>query len=235
MTILELKEQYQIILNKGAKLEEYLAFEKELISNDNDDYLDFHFYIIGNREKENLYFYLRACFKNRKNKEKISEYLIKKYKEGINDNVLKADVIQILGNIKNPYIKSIVQQEIISPIRDIRYRCIIVLGWIGNSKELPLLNERMVNDPDEELREFGATAMRQIWFNHKNTSDEITKYINNAIRNENSEKALIGMIITLQDLHRKKFGIKESQEGDISGDVIAAKAKAIKYLDTIFK
>lgn len=204
-----------------------------LSSSNSTEMLNYHYLLFKIKEDAILYLRIRSSFEERP-KEIIEPFLLNKLDKEKNIS-LKADVIQLFGVIKSKKILPFIYKNITSPIRDIRYRCIIVLGWVGNSKDLSLLNERMINDSDEELREFGATAMRQIWFNHKKTSDDITKYINNAIRNENSEKALIGMIITLQDLYRKKFGIKESQEGDLSGDAIAAKAKAIKYLDTIFK
>lgn len=72
--------------------------------------------------------------------------------------------------------------------------------------------------------------MRQIWYNHKVTKKAITQFIKNAIEEENNEKTLIGMIITIQDIYKKKLGIKESQYGDISGDVSLAKEKTIKAL-----
>jgi len=122
-----------------------------------------------------------------------------------------------------------------STLRDIIYRCIIVLGWMGKAKDLPTLNERMLNDSDGKLRGFSATAMRQIWYNYKSTKETITRYISDAIRKEENEEAIIGMIITLQDLHKKKFGIKESQYGDVSGDVALAKNRAVADLDKMFK
>ena len=226
-------EEINLTKSDFVPFKKTLQIESLLLSSNSVEILNYHYSLLKIKEDAVLYMRIRSSFEERP-KEIIEPFLLNKLDEE-KDISLKADVIQLLGSIKSTKILPFIYKNITSPIRDIRYRCIIVLGWIGNSKELPLLNERLVNDPDEELREFGATAMRQIWFNHKKTSEEITKYINKTIRNENSEKALIGMIITLQDLHRKKFGIKESQEGDISGDAIAAKAKAIKYLDTIFK
>ncbi|MEI7870066.1 MAG: HEAT repeat domain-containing protein [Candidatus Methylumidiphilus sp.] len=210
-------------------------FKNLLLSSDGTDILDFHFLILGNRKNEYLYHSIRSFFSKRKDKEFVSEFLYNKYQNGITDDILKADVIQILGNLRSKYAYILCINNIRSNLRDIRYRCIIVLGWVGTSIDLPILYERMVNDPDGQLRGFSATAMRQIWYKNKNAKDEITKYLNEAIRKEENEEAIIGMIITLQDLQKKKFGIKESQYGDISGDVVLSKQKAITNLDKMFK
>ncbi|AIY14024.1 HEAT repeat domain-containing protein [Cellulophaga baltica] len=232
MNINTVRAKYKDIIMHGAKLEQYLEFEKDLLSSDESEYLEFHFEIMGNRKKENLYKYIRACFKNRQNKEKVIDFLINKYQQGIDDAILKADLIQILGNLRSKKVKDIISLEMNSSIRDLRYRCIIVLGWLGSTlNDLKLLNECMTTDEDAELRGYSATAMRQIWHNNKTTKNNITEYIKKAIIIENNEKALIGMIITIQDLYKKKLGLKESQYGDISGNVIEAKLKTIKLLN----
>ena len=116
---------------------------------------------------------------------------------------------------------------------DLRYRCIIVLGWVGTAADLVKLNERLVQDKDPNLRGYAATAMRQLWFNHPKTKDEILIYIKEAIVNEKSEEALQGMILTVQDLTKKKLGLKESKYGDVSGDIVVATDKTIEALQKI--
>lgn len=85
----------------------------------------------------------------------------------------------------------------------------------------------MLNDPDGQLRGYAATAMRQIWFNHGKTKDEILHYLKEAINKEDDERALEGIIITAQELFKKKLSLKESRYGDLSGDFKEAKSKTI--------
>ena len=80
------------------------------------------------------------------------------------------------------------------------------------------------------MRGYAATAMRQIWYNHPKSKDEIAGLIKKAINDEIDSEALVGMIITIQDMYRKKLGLKESTYGDISGNVLEAKDKTIKFL-----
>lgn len=91
------------------------------------------------------------------------------------------------------------------------------MGWIGTKIDLKVLNERLLTDPAPQLRGQAATAMRQIWFNHPKSKEEILKYIKTAIGEEKEEKALQEMIITVQELLKKKLGLKESKYGDITG------------------
>jgi hypothetical protein len=221
-------------LSSAEDSDDYIFdFKELLLRSDDTEVLEFHFRILGNRENLYLYRDILSFFSERVNKKIVSEFLYQKYRRGIADDILRADVIQILGHLRSEYAYILSNENVLSNLRDIRYRCIIVLGWTGASKDLLTLNERMLNDPEGQLRGFSATAMRQIWY--KNTKNAITQYVNEAIRKENNEEALIGMIITLQDLHKMKFGIKESKYGDISGDIAYAKQKAIIALDKILK
>lgn len=39
------------------------------------------------------------------------------------------------------------------------------------------------------------------------------------------------MIVTIQNLYHRQYGLKEDQNGHISGDVVAAKQKCLQDLD----
>ncbi len=227
------QDKYKKMLRDDDWLSMYFEFEKQLLSSDNDIYLEFHYEILSKREKEGLHQYIKACFAQRKNKKRVIEFLLKKYNNHIKDSLLKADIIEILGHLRAKEVLLLAKENITSSNPDIRYRCIIVLGWVGTLKTLPVLNERMLNDNDGQLRGYAATAMRQIWFNHSKTKEQITAFISNAILTETDEKALTGMIITIQDLYRKKLGLKESVYGDVSGNVQEAKEKTIIFLSKL--
>jgi hypothetical protein len=74
-------------------------------------------------------------------------------------------------------------------------------------------------------------AMRQIWFNDPKTRDKILSYLKTAIQTEQNEKALEGIITTAQDLLKKKLRLKESQSGDVTGDIILAIIKTETALE----
>ena len=91
----------------------------------------------------------------------------------------------------------------------------------------------MLNDEDGQLRGYSRTAMRQIWHNKKNTKNKSTIFIKKAMSKENNKDALTGMILTIQELHKKKLGFKESNYGDVTGNVEEAKTKTIKMLEKL--
>ena len=205
-------------------------FKELLLESDERNVLEFHFSLLSKIEDNYLYRDILYFFADRKNKNIVAEFLYSKYSHEKKDAV-KSDILRVLGNMKVPFARELSLQELKSLHYEIRYSSIIVLGWTGVEKDLVSLNERMLNDPEEQLRCYAATAMRQIWYNNSNTRDKIANYIFNAASKETNEKALTGMIITIQTLYRKKFGIKESTYGDISGNVLMAKEKMMTFLN----
>ncbi|WP_055446379.1 HEAT repeat domain-containing protein [Lacinutrix mariniflava] len=234
MKIDELKIKYKELLSLEDSDDGIFEFKKLLLESDEDEIIQFHIDILNDRENQYLHRDIRSFFSKRKNSKKVISLILKKINEGIKEPLLLADLIQILGNFRSPLAKEIIVKEIRSSVRNIRYKCIIVLGWIGsNIDDLNILNERMLNDEDGQLRGYSATAMRQIWHNKKNTKNKITIFIKKAMSKENNKDALTGMILTIQELHKKKLGFKESNYGDVTGNVEEAKTKTIKMLEKL--
>ena len=225
-------EKYQKMLHEERWVSTYFEFEKLLLQSDNEEYLELHYKYLKNKGKNALYNYIRNAFSKRSDKEMVLAFLRTKYKQET-DSITRGDIIQILGNLKSKEAEQIAKNEIHSSNTDIRYRCIIILGWVGKPATLAILNERMLNDPIGQLRCNAATAMRQIWYRYPKTKEEITGYIKNSIENETDNDALIGMIITIQDIYRKKLGLKETEYGDVSGNILKAKEKTVKFVSTI--
>lgn len=225
----DIQEKYHEMQQNEKWLPIYFAFEKLLLESDSEEYLELHYNYLKDRRKEALYHYIKNAFGNRTGKDSVSLFLKMKFEQE-KDFITQGDIIQILGNLKSNYAEKIALDYIHDDNQDIRYRCIIVLGWVGTSKVLSALNERMLNDESGRLRGYAATAMRQIWYNHPKSKDEIAGLIKKAINDEIDNEALIGMIITIQDMYRKKLGLKESTYGDVSGNVLEAKDKTIKFL-----
>ncbi|OMQ07912.1 HEAT repeat domain-containing protein [[Flexibacter] sp. ATCC 35103] len=233
-TTQSLQREYDALkkLDAVTQIEPTYEYTKKLLSSNDNEIIDFHYNLLKYKDIINLYNRIRASFSKRP-KEFIEPFLLNKL-ETEKDLPLKADIIQLLGDIGSLYILPYAKLHIKSEIRDIRYRCIIVIGWVGSKEDLEVLNESLVNEPDDELRGYAATAMRQIWFKKKATSEDILPYLYSAVTKEESEETLSMIIIVIQDLLRIKFGLKEDiNEGIIKGDVFKAKAKIIKNISKI--
>ncbi|GHT16335.1 hypothetical protein FACS189426_24230 [Bacteroidia bacterium] len=235
MNIELLKQKFRELLQMEDSDDGVFEFKELLLESDEQSFLDFHFSILTEIKDEYLYRDILYFFADRKDKKVVEKFLYMKYKESNLTIRLKADIIQLLGTLKSSYGKEIALDNIQSNTYDLRYRSIIVLGWTGTGNDLAVLNERMLNDTEGKLREYAATAMRQIWYNHPKAKDKIAGYIYNAAPQEQNDDALTGMVITIQDLYRKKFGIKESTYGDISGNVSDAKEKMMTFLNKQIK
>lgn len=228
----ELKKQYKIIsaMDSIAQIEPTFKFVENLLSENDLNTLSYHYGLLKNKKHIKLYQRIRAAFDKRP-QEIIEPFLLEKLQKE-EDVSLKADVIQLLGNMGSEKVLPYAIENIQSDIRDIRYRCIIVVGWIGGKNDLPVLNERLQNEPDQELRGYAATAMRQLWFKKKVTSEDILPYLYAAIPSEESEETLGMIIIVIQELLKKKFGMQELiNDATIKGDAFKAKEKVLKFIE----
>ena len=235
MDIKSLYASYEALKKSENPYDIIFDFKEELLSSDSLEFLDFHYLILqdealSDKLKSTIKSFFYSEVVNNRNKEVVCSFLYQKYADGIEDISLRADVIQLLGNLRSKHAKEVALENIALPKAVLRYRSIIVLGWIGTKIDLKVLNERLLTDPDPQLRGYAATAMRQIWFNHPKSKEEILKHIKTAIPGEKEEKAMQGMIITVQELLKKKLGLTESKYGDITGNVETSKVKAIAAL-----
>jgi hypothetical protein len=230
MEVKLLKEKFEELLKLEDTDDGIFDFKDLLLESDDIDILEYHFSLLSKVDDEYLYRDILYFFSERKDKIVVEDFLYSKYFREKSETI-KSDILKVLGDLKSSVARTIALKDINSKSYDLRYSCIIVLGWVGTEEDLIILNNQMLNDPEAKLREYSATAMRQIWYNYPDTREEITGYIYQAALQEKNEEALTGMIITIQDLYRKKFGIKESKYGDISGNVLKAKEKMMMFLD----
>lgn len=108
----QLKKEFSVIeKNKDevTLIRQVDGFIEKLLSCNDSDSLDFHYSLLKNKENHYLYTSIRNAFKKR-DKNIIEPFLLNKIQEET-DNYLKADAIQLLGNIRSPkilpYVKSI--------------------------------------------------------------------------------------------------------------------------------
>lgn len=231
MTINELKEQYNELLLNFDEVKA-IHFRRELCKTNENEILEFHYNILKKQDNKNLFYAIRGCFD--KHGELGKKFLLRKINEE-KDNDLKAEALFLLGTMDCKEVKPIAIDFLKSNEFKDKYYGIIVLGWLGQNEDISILEKEMMTNSNEELRAYAATSLRQIYFNYSKLKEKILFSYYKALKEELSNEVIINIIACIQDLIRKKFGIKESQEGDISGDAISAKAKAIKYLDTIIK
>lgn len=183
-------------------------------------------------------------FKDSKNadlKRILGNGFLKRGKEGVlflkeklkteTDALAKSNVIHIIGLSYNKEYLPYILPYLDDANDEIRYKAIIACGWLGDAEAIKILKEHYVTEKDALLRGFIVSAMRQIFFRHKETKQQIVDFIYVKIPEETYNELLAIMIVVLQDLTKVKFGLKEdSYSGEISGDIAKAKDKVLKKI-----
>lgn len=204
-------------------------FIKALLNNDSEDYYQLHLDFIANTESG--IFHDRLCRGFAKRSQNAAKFLLIQANSGNLPNTVLADVIHILGLMKNDDLLQYIPNFLSSKDENVRYQCIIVLGWLGNKNEIDVLLSILKSAEIHLLRGHCATAMRQIWFNHPDLSPDIIKYLAEHLKIESEDLVCAMMIITLQDILNYKFGLKENAQGEILGNIKTTKQKLNRYIE----
>jgi len=114
---------------------------------------------------------------------------------------------------------------------EVRYKAIIACGWLGDNEAIDLLTAHYTLETNTQLRAFTVSALRQIYFRHKETKDKIVEFVSQNIANETADEVIAVMIVVLQDLTNVRYGLRENgSTGEISGDVAKAKSKLLQKI-----
>ena len=147
------------------------------------------------------------------------------------DALAKSNVIHIIGLSYNKEYLPYILPYLDDANDEIRYKAIIACGWLGDAEAIKILKEHYATEKDALLRGFIVSAMRQIFFRHKETKQQIVDFIYVKMPEETYNELLAIMIVVLQDLTKVKFGLKEDLcSGEISGDIAKAKDKVLKKI-----
>ncbi len=222
-----LNERYLNAKDSGD-LSMQLDFIDDLLSDNNEEIISYHYSLLYDKSDTQIFQYLRGDFKKRGDAGK--DFLLQKIRTEKNFD-LKSEALFILGTMKCAEAKPTAIQFLYEDKYDYQYKGIIVLGWLGGKEEVSLLENTLKNNENSELRGYAASALPQIWHNNSRLKKMILKVYYEILENEVDDDVNRTIISCTQDMLRKKFGIKESQHGEISGDVSVAKPKVIKALN----
>lgn len=148
------------------------------------------------------------------------------------DALAKSNVIHLIGLSYNKEYLPYILPYLDDADKEIRYKAIIACGWLGDAEAIKILKEHYATEKDALLRGFIVSAMRQIFFRHKETKLQTVNFIYVKMPEETDNELLAIMIVVLQDLTKMKFGLKEdSNSGIISGNVTRAVNKVLKMIE----
>lgn len=208
-------------------------FLKILLEKDNDQAYQLHLDFI--EKSENTILHERLCQAYSRRSKNAGEFLLNRILKEKSSSNLLATFIHILGLMKYNKIIPYLPKLLINKNETIRYKCIIVLGWLGGENEISLLYNTLSSHQElDYLRGFAAASLLQIWYNHPTLKNQILHALYNQLSNESSELVNAMIIISLQNILNKKFGLKDNYNGEITGNIDKSKRRAILELDKYF-
>lgn len=142
----------------------------------------------------------------------------------------KKIILRILTEMRNAVVEELASAAIESEDEALINAGLDVLRF-GDVPQLESVNKIMTANSNPKLRIRSAQVMQQIGHNNPLAQSIVFFYINEALRQEKNSKVIEAMIVTIQNLYHRQYGLRADQNGHISGDVVAAKQKCLQDLD----
>ena len=205
-------------------------------------YTEYHYSLMTNKDtNEKFRRHLWNCFED--HREKAAEFLLS-ILDNNKDIEFYPEIIFCLGVLADsPKIEKERTLEYARKFANanndyLRDRAIIVLGWIGGIKDIPLLGEHLLNDTNAKCRTWSATSFMQMYFRRKSKSlvDKVLPYLKQAISQETDYFALGCMIDVVKELTGKKFDLPQYAIDNIDKERIDnAKLKVERFFKKQYK
>ncbi|MEM9456656.1 MAG: HEAT repeat domain-containing protein [Myxococcota bacterium] len=227
MSIRNLRMYYQRIWREDVSYEEKREFVAALLERHDSETLSFHFELLRNQEHFYFYCSIRAAFKH--HGPPAEAFLIDRFRRE-QDPHLRGDALQILGTMRSKHARALAKEVVAAEAETLRYRGVIVLGWVGTVRDMTtVLRDRVLSDPSAFVRGNAATAFRQVWYGKPRAREPPIEILGEALRSEEDEEVICSIVVTLQDVMKRRFGIREPRdEPGFVGDAAKAKERALR-------
>lgn len=149
------------------------------------------------------------------------------------DASLQATVLQMLGTFK--YRKGRRLKDTAALARaalgaahdELRCKGLWVIGWLGTTGDIARVAPLLAGDPVPANRRWAASALMQIVLNHRGAAPKALARLREALDAEADPVALGGILVAVQEIAGKKFGLSASSHEPASAEKLeAALAKA---------
>lgn len=204
------------------------------------EYIDYHYSLLKKKDVGNeMYQLLRNKFSNHGNGDK---FLLEKIEQE-NDEILKGDILHILGSYKyrkNEFLEQTAEHArefIKSKNAYLRSKGIIVLGWIGEKSDVEVFANSMSNDKDEKNRGWAASGLMQLFFHEPTIKDKALKYLQKSLETEKNYFTLSCILTSIQEIAKKRWGTlsTDKPENEDKEKIDVTKEKAERFFKKYFK
>jgi HEAT repeat protein len=230
--IAALRTQYEAA-RRTDDFETHHAFTKALKASDHPDVVTFHYELLRDRSNRDLYLRVRAAFDERG--KVVGDFLAEKARVE-KDPEMCADILHLLGLVEHPAALTMARDSLASSDPELRRRASYVIGWLGQSQDIPRIGEILLHDPVPAVRATAATAHYQFYEHAKRSRDSLLKNLHAALPIEKDREAAGSIILAAQYILGRRFGIKwDRDEDQLRGDVEEARAKCLAALGRLLK
>jgi len=214
--------------HEADKIKAKFELEKELLSSNDDEVIEFHYNCLGDTGDETIYFTCRAAFSKRKN---IETFLLSKLAVE-HDKHKIADIIHILGRIRSHKAIEMAKYNLVDEDDYIREVCLYVIGWTGSIPEVGVLSFHLMNESTQKLRITAGSALRQIAWRITESKSVILEVLKEAFYHESDKNVIARIIELISTIAVKNLGIREDKDNPniLLGDIDKAIAKTKNFL-----
>ena len=215
-------------VEKRDSIVEDKKFAAKILSSQEPDVVALHFELLKKRDNWMLYIMLRDAFA--KGRSVAEQFLIQRIQTE-KDHELQKEALHFLGYLRSKEARRYAREFVLNKNSDLRETACYVLGWVCEAGDIPLLQDRLLNDSEQEVRITAATSLDQVRMRLPGETERIRAILAQALRKEDEGEVIAWIVITLQYVMGANFGLEEViEEGEYRGNVRLAKERASKAL-----
>ncbi|HEX5752136.1 MAG TPA: HEAT repeat domain-containing protein [Archangium sp.] len=231
MDIKQLERAFKSASLPTAEDEEQHSLVQQLLSSNDTEILRYHYDLLRQQENWSLFCWLRNGFAKRGPQGE--DFLLQAF-EKEEDPEMRGTIVHILGRMRSKGARPLALRLIASDSASLHHTAAYVLGWVGTAEDVRLLEDLLLRDSESEVRADAATAHFQLVNRIPEAKERALQSLKRGLMQEKEEEVLASIIISLQDILKKRFGMREDiDERKITGDVAKAKVKALAALASI--
>ena len=217
---------------EAAKTDDFdihAAFVSDLLLLSDQETIRYHYDLLRDRSNVDLYLRLRlAMIKRGVN---VVAFLERMTETEVNQE-MRADLLHMLGRLRSPLGLILARAALTSNNPDTRHRGCYVIGWMGDLTDVSWLRSVLLSDGDDYVRRTAATSHSQMSERLPDLKDVLSNSLLEAVRSEQSLEVSKWVVVTLQYIQGKSFGLRENiKEGTVTGNVVTALEKVKAFFE----
>ncbi|MES2245882.1 MAG: HEAT repeat domain-containing protein [Pseudomonadota bacterium] len=231
MNPLDTLRQRFLEIRLDTDVSDMFDFGADLLEQDSAEALAFHYTLLHDTGMDSeLYDWL--CRKFGERGDEAEDHLLAQF-DREPDPAMQATVLQLLGGFKHrkgrrlKETAALARAALASPHDELRCKGLWVIGWLGGTTDIAKVVPLLAHDAVAANRRWAASALMQIVFNRRSAAPQALAPLRQALDTETDPAVLGGILVAVQEIAGKKFGLSSSSHEPPSEEKLqAALAKA---------